>query len=255
MGAAHPAPSRGKREGRTRGAGAGNAQESPAVRGAGLARGQRRARCLSHARRLDCDGHPAWFVHATPDWVVPQDSEVFAESFATALAALHAVPISAAVDAGMLIRTPTQARQKVADDVDRVRREFVVNDKRLHRWQRWLDDDSSWPDFSVVVHGDLYVGHVLIDNTERVSGMIDWSEARVDDPAIDMAAHLMVFGEEGLAKLLLTYEAAGGRVWPRLAHHIAERLAFGAVTYALFALDSGNEEYLAAAKAQLAAAE
>ncbi|HAN7471943.1 TPA: Mph(A) family macrolide 2'-phosphotransferase, partial [Escherichia coli] len=51
------------------------------------------------------------------------------------------------------------------------------------------------------------------------------------------------------------YEAAGGRVWPRLAHHIAERLAFGAVTYALFALDSGNEEYLAAAKAQLAAAE
>ncbi len=54
----------------------------------------------------------------------------------------------------MLIRTPTQARQKVADDVDRVRREFVVNDKRLHRWQRWLDDDSSWPDFSVVVHGD-----------------------------------------------------------------------------------------------------
>ncbi|EPS7544234.1 macrolide 2'-phosphotransferase [Shigella flexneri] len=192
---------------------------------------------------------------STPDWVVPQDSEVFAESFATALAALHAVPISAAVDAGMLIRTPTQARQKVADDVDRVRREFVVNDKRLHRWQRWLDDDSSWPDFSVVVHGDLYVGHVLIDNTERVSGMIDWSEARVDDPAIDMAAHLMVFGEEGLAKLLLTYEAAGGRVWPRLAHHIAERLAFGAVTYALFALDSGNEEYLAAAKAQLAAAE
>ncbi|HFL8722464.1 TPA: macrolide 2'-phosphotransferase, partial [Escherichia coli] len=192
---------------------------------------------------------------STPAWVVPQDSEVFAERFATALAALHAVPISAAVDAGMLIRTPTQARQKVADDVDRVRREFVVNDKRLHRWQRWLDDDSSWPDFSVVVHGDLYVGHVLIDNTERVSGMIDWSEARVDDPAIDMAAHLMVFGEEGLAKLLLTYEAAGGRVWPRLAHHIAERLAFGAVTYALFALDSGNEEYLAAAKAQLAAAE
>ncbi len=48
----------------------------------------------------------------------------------------------------------------------------------------------------MVVHGDLYVGHVLIDNTERVSGMIDWSEARVDDPAIDMAAHLMVFGEE-----------------------------------------------------------
>ncbi|GHL00705.1 hypothetical protein ECZU20_54540 [Escherichia coli] len=151
----------------------------------------------------------------------------------------------------MLIRTPTQARQKVADDVDRVRREFVVNDKRLHRWQRWLDDDSSWPDFSVVVHGDLYVGHVLIDNTERVSGMIDWSEARVDDPAIDMPRTLWSLVKRA-REAPPRMEAAGGRVWPRLAHHIAERLAFGAVTYALFALDSGNEEYLAAAKAQLA---
>ncbi len=39
------------------------------------------------------------------------------------------------------------------------------------------------------------------------------------------------------------------------AHHIAERLALGSVTYALFALESGNEEHLAAAKAQLAAEE
>ncbi|WP_249440360.1 phosphotransferase, partial [Escherichia coli] len=103
--------------------------------------------------------------------------------------------------------------------------------------------DAQHPPTSIVDGGDHdpIVEPKLIDNTERVSGMIDWSEARVDDPAIDMAAHLMVFGEEGLAKLLLTYEAAGGRVWPRLAHHIAERLAFGAVTYALFALDSARD--------------
>ncbi len=106
---------------------------------------------------------------STPDWVVPQDSEVFAESCDRARRPACR-PHFRRRGCGMLIRTPTQARQKVADDVDRVRREFVVNDKRLHRWQRWLDDDSSWPDFSVVVHGDLYVGHVLIDNTERVSG-------------------------------------------------------------------------------------
>ncbi|MEM0831247.1 phosphotransferase, partial [Escherichia coli] len=147
------------------------------------------------------------------------------------------------------------AGRVVAGEVDGGRRSVVWQGERLDRWQRWLVEASSGPECSGVVHGALYVGRVLSDHTERVSGMIDWSEARVDDPAIDMAAHLMVFGEEGLAKLLLTYEAAGGRVWPRLAHHIAERLAFGAVTYALFALDSGNEEYLAAAKAQLAAAE
>ena len=191
----------------------------------------------------------------TPEWVIAQDSEVFAQSFATSLAALHAVPVDAAQAAGMLVRTPSQARQKVADDVDRVRRELCVNGKRLERWQRWLDDDSSWPDFCVVVHGDLYVGHVLVDSSERVTGMIDWSEALVDDPSIDMVSHLMVFGEAGLTRLLSMYEAAGGRVWPRPAQDTAERLAVWPVTYALFGLESGNELHLATAKAQLAAEE
>lgn len=187
----------------------------------------------------------------TPKWMIPQDSEVFAKSFAEALAALHVVPVAAAKAAGMLVRTPAQARQKVADDIDHVCRAFEVNAKRLERWQRWLDDDSSWPDFCVVVHGDLYVGHVLVNKSERVTGMIDWSEARVDDPSIDMVSHLMVFGEAGLAKLLLTYEAAGGRIWPRVEHHTTERLAVWPLTYAIFGLESGDESHLAAARAQL----
>jgi macrolide phosphotransferase len=191
----------------------------------------------------------------TPHWVIAQDSERFGESFAVALAKLHAVPVAAAEAAKMLVRTPAQARQKVADDIDRVRRELAVHDERLKRWQRWLDDDTSWPDFCAVVHGDLYVGHVLVDEAERVTGMIDWSECCVDDPTIDMTSHLMVFGEAGLAKLIGAYEAAGARVWPRIAHHVTERLAVSPVTYALFGLDSGHEDHLAAAKEQLAAEE
>ena len=192
---------------------------------------------------------------STPDWVVPQDSEVFAESFATALAALHAVPISAAVDAGMLIRTPTQARQKVADDVDRVRREFVVNDKRLHRWQRWLDDDSSWPDFSVVVHGDLYVGHVLIDNTERVSGMIDWARpALMTLPSTWPRTlwSLVKRGSRSSSSRMKRPVAGCGRGSPTTSR---SALRSGRSPTHSSPSTPGNEEYLAAAKAQLAAAE
>jgi len=188
----------------------------------------------------------------TPEWAVPQDSAIFADSLAAAIAALHTVPVDAAIDAGMRVRTPAQARQQVADDLDRVRRELAVHEQRLARWQRWLDDDASWPDFCAVVHGDLYVGHVLVDRAERVTGMIDWSEARVDDPSIDLTSHLMVFGEVGLTKLLDAYAAAGGRRWPRIADHTAERLAAWPVTYALFGLESGDATHLAAAQAQLA---
>lgn len=189
----------------------------------------------------------------TPEWKIDQASATFADSFAKRLAALHAVPVAEAAAAGMLVRTPEQARRAIADDIERVRRELGVGEALYRRWQSWLADDTSWPDFCVPVHGDLYVGHVLVDAAERVTGMIDWSEARVDDPAIDMTAHLMVFGEEGLARLIHGYEAAGGRTWPRMAHHVAERLAAAPVNYALFALLSGDEAHLAAAKAQLAA--
>lgn len=72
------------------------------------------------------------------------------------------------------------------------------------------------------------------------------SECRVDDPTIDLTAHLLVFGEEGLQKLLDAYAAAGGRGWPKMAHHIAERLAYSPVTYALFGLESGDAGHLAA---------
>ncbi len=188
-----------------------------------------------------------------PRWVIQQDSEAFAASFAKALAALHRVPVLEGRAAGMIMRTPSDSRKALHDDIERVRRELPVHEARLERWRRWLDDETSWPDFCVPVHGDLYVGHVLVDSAERVSGMIDWSEARVDDPAVDMTAHLMVFGEAGLGRLLRDYEAAGGRTWPRIAHHVAERLSTSPVHYALFALDSGNAEHLAAAKAQLAA--
>ncbi|VDB02115.1 mph(A)_2_U36578 [Klebsiella pneumoniae] len=137
----------------------------------------------------------------------------------------------------MLIRTPTQARQKVADDVDRVTR--VRGERQAPPPVALARRRFVVARFSVVVHGDLT--WAMCSSTTRSASADD----RLGRPALmtlpSTWPHLMVFGEEGLAKLLLTYEAAGGRVWPRLAHHIAERLAFGAVTYALFALDSGNE--------------
>jgi macrolide phosphotransferase len=186
----------------------------------------------------------------TSEWKIDQGSTVFASSFASALAALHALPIEAAGAAGIQVRTPEEARKAVADDIARVRQAFDVSEALVRRWQAWLDDDC-WPNFCAPVHGDLYVGHVLVDVDGRVTGMIDWTEARVDDPAIDMTAHLMIFGEAGLEKLIEDYADAGGRVWPRMGHHVAERLATFPVTYALFALESGDSKHAEAARQML----
>jgi hypothetical protein len=41
------------------------------------------------------------------------------------------------------------------------------------------------------------------------SGVIDWSTAHIDDPAIDFAGHVTLFGEESLKTLIIEYEKLG----------------------------------------------
>jgi len=186
-----------------------------------------------------------------PTWHIDKDSAEFAESLARALAALHGVDPAEAVAAGLKASSPDETRGAFSDDLDRVRREIGVGADLDRRWRAWLDDDASWPPFSALVHGDLHVGHVLVDETSRATGILDWTEAEVSDPAIDFVFHLMAFGEAGLDRLLAVYEAASGRTWPGIRSHVAERLAAFPVKYALFALTSGEAEHLQAARVQL----
>lgn len=46
---------------------------------------------------------------------------------------------------------------------------------------------------SVIVHGDLYARHVLVDESRCLSGIIDWGDVHYGHPAADlMVAHTML---------------------------------------------------------------
>ncbi len=186
-----------------------------------------------------------------PTWNIDKDSPAFTSSFARALAALHGIDPAEAAAAGLKASSPDDVRRASADELERVEREVGVGRAFGDRCRAWLDDDASWPPFTTLVHGDLHVGHVLVDEAPRATGVLDWTEAEVGDPAVDFVFHLLGFGEPGLDRLLAEYEQAGGRTWPGLRGHVAERLAAFPIKYALFALTSGLDEHLAAARAQL----
>ncbi|MBX3145237.1 MAG: macrolide 2'-phosphotransferase [Gemmatimonadales bacterium] len=186
-----------------------------------------------------------------PTWQIDPESDRFPESLAKALVALHSVPTDAAIDAGLPHSSSPRAREAIRRDLETVAQAFTVARSLRNRWQAWLDDDTSWPEFATVVHGDLYVGHVLVDSDDRVTGMIDWTEAEVGDPSIDFCGHLTAFGSAGLEQLVTAYQRYGGRTWPRMVHHITERTAAAPIKYALFALASGDARHLDAVKAQL----
>jgi len=189
-----------------------------------------------------------------PTWNFDKSSSRFQASLGQTLAALHGLDSAEAASAGLKVLSPGGVRQRFADQLDQVKRELNIGESLDRRWRTWLDDDEAWPPHTTLVHGDLHVGHVLIDETARATGILDWTEAEVSDPSIDLIFHLMGFGPEGLDQLLLEYENAGGHTWPGLRRQVEERLAAFPIQHALFAIQSGNAELIEAAKTQLTAA-
>ena len=190
-------------------------------------------------------GHPAAVIDdQLGDWVWRFDREAppdaFLDSLAAGLATLHRIDPSLAVDAQLIVLHPDDIRAATAERVDRARDGLTIPDGVWRRWHEWIGDDGSWPSRAVLVHGDLHPGHVLVDDTGRVTGILDWSEAHVGDPATDFSLLYASVGLEALSALLGRYTAAGGHVWPRMAHHIVERWCAYPAVIADFARLTGD---------------
>lgn len=183
-------------------------------------------------------------------WNMDQSSPLYVDSLATVLIELHASPEEAEA-AGIKSYSPDAVRTETLQDLERVKQEIGIGPELEVAWRTWLDNDPLWPGFSTLVHGDLYAGHITADQDSCVSGIIDWTEAHVGDPAVDFSGHLAVFGPESLTRLLDAYAQAGGRTWPMMREQIEARSLAAGIRYGIFALQTQNEEHLAAARSML----
>lgn len=82
----------------------------------------------------------------------------------------------------------------------------------------------------------------MINKNNHVTGLIDWTEVGIGDVSVDFLSHQLIFGQEGLEKLIEAYENAGGKTWPRMAEHIVELLSTSGITVAEYAQASGMKE-------------
>lgn len=100
--------------------------------------------------------------------------------------ALHAVDTVAAVDRG--VADAEQAREEHIHHLRRFRGEVlprIPDDLRVAA-AGLLDRLSDPAPESALVHADVGPPHLLVVD-DRVSGVIDWSDAQIGDPAIDLA--------------------------------------------------------------------
>jgi aminoglycoside phosphotransferase (APT) family kinase protein len=136
--------------------------------------------------------------------------------------------------------------------MDATRALLAVPDAVWARWQRWLANDAVWPRHLALVHGDLHPGHLLLADDGQVTGILDWTEAHRGDPSTDFALFVGAFGNAALGACLGRFEAAGGKTWPGLAVHAAERWAAFPALAAKWGLDTDNEGAIEHARALLA---
>ncbi|XLG08830.1 Hypothetical protein ACI5QM_00279 [Bacillus subtilis] len=169
-------------------------------------------------------------------------SDDFVRTLADILAELHGTDQISAGQSGIEVIRPEDFRQMTADSMVDVKNKLGVSTTLWERWQKWIDDDAYWPGFSSLIHGDLHPPHILIDQNERVTGLLDWTEAKVADPAKDFVLYQTIFGEKETARLLEYYDQAGGRIWAKMQEHISEMQA--ALEIAKFALQTQQEEHV-----------
>ncbi len=75
-----------------------------------------------------------------------------------------------------------------------------IPDRHLPAVRQFLDADPPRPaEHLVFAHNDLGIEHVLVDpDTLRITGILDWTDAGVTDPAGDLGLVLRDLGGSGL---------------------------------------------------------
>lgn len=197
---------------------------------------------------LGADG-PAWRF---PDPTAPPDA--FVGSLVDVLVALDALDPADAARAGVPTTTIDAVRAELARDADATRSLLAPSAATWARWQALLADDDLWPPRVALVHGDLHPGHLLVDDAGRLTGVLDWTEAKVTDPAVDLAMIHGCFGPAVVADVLARCAARGARVDDHAARRAAARWDAFPVVGAAYALRTGSDAALAHARAMVAAA-
>ena len=197
-------------------------------------------------------GRPGLSMNAEnqPNWHFDPSSAKYLESLAALIASLHTMDPAAAAAAGIPSENPEAVRRYWSENLKRVEGEFRIDSALLSGWRRWLDDDGLWPQRVVLTHGELYPAHLLLDETDLIVSVLDWTTAKVSDPALEfMYVHLI--SPDSFDAVVRAYQDAAGLAEPRLAERCNALIAAGPLNYAMFALTTGQPEHREAAQAQL----
>lgn len=115
-----------------------------------------------------------------------EPGQALSSALGRAVAQVHELPVSVIEDAGLPSYTPETYRQRRLAELDAAAQTGKIPPRLSGRWEERLENLSWWRFEPTVVHGGL-AEHQLIVTDGAVTGVIGWADARVADPADDLA--------------------------------------------------------------------
>lgn len=181
-----------------------------------------------------------------PDWHFDREDHHYARQLGQLIAELHSIDPDAVDEAGVPLQTANEIREEWQERLDRVTAEFEVNSELLTQWREWIDDDGLWPGYTAFTHGELYPAHLLLDEKNSIKSVLDWTTAKVSDPAVDFMYHHMISTPETFNVAVDAYAEVTGRKPQRLEERCAGLVAAGPLTHADYALTTEDPDLIAA---------
>lgn len=169
-----------------------------------------------------------------------------------AMAAVHALEVEGFLSVGVPFYDGEALRRRCLATLDRGAEPGIVPPSLLDRWESRIEDVTRWRFLPCPVHGELLADRVLVHGP-RVAAIIDWSGARVSDPAEDLAWLAVGADPDSLTSVVEAYgHARGGG----LDRHVVDRAVLhgemALITWLLHGLRGDDEHVVEDASAMLA---
>jgi aminoglycoside phosphotransferase (APT) family kinase protein len=163
-----------------------------------------------------CDAYPWPFTGylsvpgVTPDRLTEEQRIAAAIPLARFLRTLHQVPIEKAKDCDVpfdeLNRLNIETRKdRLEENVKKLINDGLIQDNLAI--MEYLEELKTVEPSSnlALVHGDLHFRNVVVDKNGMISGIIDWGDVHLGDPAVDLSFVYSFLPPDGRKKFFNTY--------------------------------------------------
>jgi len=168
-----------------------------------------------------------WLIGATACSIeLSQDvRSALAQPLAHFLRTLHAIYVEVGEECGLAPDQNGELEHRRCYPFAKANLEVLVTEGLLDRPATFLNamqalaPEPLGQDPRAVVHGDLYARHLLIDGYGRLSGVIDWGQTHIGNPAVDLALAYALLPHEAHAGFRSSYGDITKRLWSLAKYH------------------------------------